>query len=151
MTETIYILMMTAGVLLFALGGTELPGVGRGFKWIRRFLLPAVNIGLIFWLGEFAAWRIIASQIILCGALILGYGETKPYWYKFLVGIAYVLPSLFFGVTWWLAITPVTWILLFVASNRKGVAIQFPWKIVEGAIGFCIQVTLIAAINSTLI
>jgi hypothetical protein len=138
MKEIVFIFMMTFGVLLFSLGG--LSG-----KWLRRFLLPSLNIILLLALG-LGLLQVIISQILLMIALCMGYGEIKPYWYKFLIGIGYVLPSLLFGFSYWVFIVPVIWILLFIASNKPKTSSSFTWKIVEGIMGLLIQVTLISAV-----
>jgi len=145
--EIIYILMMASGVILFPLGGTEIPFVKKGYKWFRRFVYPFVMFILAFWFGM-PLWANVACSSLLCAALHLGYGGTKPYWYKFLVGVAYALPSLFFGFSLWVILTPVIFLALFALSNWQKTSGSFIWKIVEGAIGFCVSATIISALHN---
>lgn len=145
--EIIYILMMLAGVGLFALGGTKIPILDKGYKWIRRFLFPFTMYWLLVWHGGFAQWQVLGSSLVLCGVLHLGYGDKTPWWEKALVGISYGLPSLFLGFTYWVFITPVIFLALFALSNWKATSKDFVWKVVEGLWGFILVATIIAAIQ----
>jgi hypothetical protein len=140
MSEWMMIASIAFGTILFPAGGTHIPGIG-GQKWLRRYLMP-VLLGGIALLSGFPAWTVACYTIGLIVALTLGYGETKPYWYKFLVFCGYSAPSLFLGLTIWQAITPVVLLLLFWLSNRPGIAKDVPWKVWEASAGFLIGVTL---------
>lgn len=125
--EYAMIIGMCAGGTLFAVGGT-------GYKWARRFLLPAIWALLCFIMG----FNLIKCCLIFAGyaaVFSLGYGESKPYWYKMLVGISYGLPSLVLGFSVWNILIPLIFISLFVLSNTKNTAKDFPWKICEFIFG----------------
>jgi len=73
----------------------------------------------------------------LIGAFSLGYGEKHPYWQKFLVGWAWIIPK-------WLFITrfdplgiiiPFIWIGLFKLSNTPETSSIFKWHTVELIVG----------------
>ena len=132
--EIIQLTLITASTFLFALGGTHITDKIKGKKWLRRYLLPLI-IGVLT-----GNWLIGFLYII---AFSLGYGESKPYWYKFLVGVALIVPSFLLGLTPWQAITPVVFITLFALSNWKCTAKHFPWIICEAVFGLCIGITLV--------
>lgn len=78
---------------------------------------------------------------------IVGYGETKPYWYKFLVGVAWGLPSLLIGFSIWVLLLPFLWIILFYASNDDALESQFTWNVCELLVGVLIGVTYVQALK----
>ena len=96
---------MGSGGILFALGGT-------GFKWARRFVLPAA-LGTIAFFGGIIWWRCLAYWFTQTGTLHLGYGEKLPYWRKAATAVAYTLPSLFLGFTFWQIVFPAVFLVLF--------------------------------------
>ena len=122
------------GAILFAAGGTDIPGIG-GQKWLRRFLLSFIW-GVLCLLAKIIWWKCLIIWLGYTVVFHFGYGEKYPWWAKFLVGCSYSLPLLVYGLSPWLLICPVTFIILFVMSNLKATAKYFPWKICEGAIGF---------------
>lgn len=139
--EMLAIVCMGSGVTLFALGGT-------GFKWARRFLLPAILAGMALLSGF--SWQSclgygLAQAITLC----LPYGERTPYWLKAVVFISYSLPSIFFGFTFWQIFLVAGCFGLFVLSNWDKSASSFPWKICEAGIGFLLGATISALILKT--
>ena len=137
--EILMIAAMTSGGLLGSLGGTI-------WKPIRRFFLPLV-LGVIAFLAGFAWWKCLIYTLLTVGAFSLGYGEKRPYWYKFIVGIAFVFPTLIFGLTIWQIITPLIWVLFFKLSNTKWLSDEFVWKVVE-FVSFCfVGVTLAVLIG----
>lgn len=138
MKEWIMIVCMTSGGTLFSIGGT-------GYKWARRFILP-VLLALIGAISGVLWWKCLILCLGLIGALHLGYGQKVPYWGKFLVGCAFVAPTLVLGLTVWQIITPVAWIGMFWLSNQIWSSSQFKWKVVEFLTG-----TLIGVIIATLI
>ena len=123
MREYLQIACMAAGGILGAIGGT-------GFKPARRYILPFVLGGLAFWAGM-DWWRCLILWAGLTGAFCLGYGEQKSYLIKFLVGCAYVVPTLALGFTLWQIITPLVFISMFGLSNWGKTSSSFKWKIVE--------------------
>ena len=137
MNEYAIIVYMVSAGTLFAVGGTWK-------KLVRRFGLPIATAVFLAFL-PIPIWKVLLSSGLLCVALHLGYGETKPYWYKGLVAVAYVLPSLVLGFTVWQVITPLVFVGMFYFSNHYFKA-DFPWKVVEFITGVCIAVTFITAI-----
>lgn len=141
MNEWYMIGCMGGGGILFAVGGT-------GPKWIRRFVLP-VLLGLLALLAGIDWWRCLGMVAGLIVAFHLGYGEKHPYWFKFLVGITFVLPTLFLGFNVWQIITPLTFVGMFKLSNIKFWSRMFPWKVVEFLTGALIGVTVAQLISQT--
>jgi hypothetical protein len=136
--------MMLCGGL-FAAGGTHIEGIG-GQKWLRRYGIP-VYLAVIALLSHVLWYKALVVAIAMIGALSMGYGESKPYWYKFMVGFLWVAPTMILGFTWWQAITPVLWILIFFLSNWDKSAKEFKWKIVEFMAGVLIGITFINALG----
>lgn len=114
---------MGAGGILGAIGGT-------GFKPARRFILPLI-LGVLAMLAGFSALKCSIMALGLVIAFCLPYGQKYPYWVKFLVGCAFVLPTLILGFTLWQIITPIVFIVMFKLSNTKWGGSVFVWKIVE--------------------
>lgn len=131
-----YIVAVIVGATLFRLGGWG----GWLGKAPRRYILPVIlGIYLAF---KKKNWKQLAVIPFLVGAFSLGYGEKHPYWYKFLVGCAWVGPRYFFlGFAWFPMCVPFIWVLLFWLSNKKPFSNVFKWWIVEpivgGLIGVC--------------
>lgn len=132
--EWLMIASMGLGGILFAVGGT-------GFKPARRFILPFF-LGGIALLSGVLWWKCLILCLGLMGAFHLGYGSKTPYWPKFIVGCAFVAPTLILGFTLWQIITPITFIVMFRLSNWKPLASEFVWKIVEFLTGTLIGVTV---------
>ena len=122
---------------LFALGGTQISNTIPGKKWFRRFILPAVFI-LACLIGGVIWWKSVLVGLISVGAYSLGYGESKKYWEKALVGTSYALITIPIGLSYWNLITAIGFITLFALSNWKPTASIFVHKIIEGSWGlFC--------------
>ena len=132
--EWLMIIDMTLGGSLFAIGGTCC-------KAVRRYVLPLV-LASTFVLLNAPLLPTIAFFIGLSFALHLGYGQRTPYWLKFLVGISFVAPTLFFGFSVWQVITPLVFITLFWLSNNQKTSKYFTWKIVEFLTGTLIACTV---------
>lgn len=111
---------------LFALGGTEIPKFKRGFKWLRREVLPVLWALLAFSAG-FEWWRCLAFAIAQDIVFRLPYGDRTPTWVKLLVFLTYPLPSLLFGLTEWQAYCGILCFGLFLLSNWKPTARAFDW------------------------
>lgn len=120
--------------LLFSLGGWRWKG------W-RRLVLPFVFC-LFCLLYKMEILKICGVLSISIFIFSLGYGETKSYWYKFLVGCGYGLISLPLGLSFWNFFIPFVFITLFWLSNHKPFANIFVWKIVEGFTGCLIGISL---------
>ena len=139
MIELYMIIAMTAGGLLFALGGWK-------WKWIRRYLLPVV-LGVLCLLAGKEPWRCGVLWIGLTGAFHLGYGHDKPYLMKLLVGISFALPTLVMGFTIFQILVPLGFLLLFRLSNWKPLSGEFSWKICEFLTGAGIGVIVARLIS----
>ena len=141
--EWIMILAFLSCAGLFAAGGTEVKATGRGYKWMRRFVMP-VGMGIIASLHA-VWWLALIYAVILCATLHPGYGD-RCNWFK-RVGIftSYGLSSLLFGWSWWVVVTPVVLSLLFLASNWKPIATSFFWKSFELLAGGLIALCFIGA------
>lgn len=135
--ELAYILMMTAGVLLWTLGGYR-------WKGFRRFILGPVLCALLLVAG-FRMWQAILTGLLTIGVAHLGYGENSPWWKKILTALSYNLPSLVFGWTWWLVLQPIIFLGTFALSNTKATEKDFVWKVCEGIAGLIFVVTIISA------
>jgi len=136
--ELLMILSSGFGGIFFALGGT---GLSFPTKWIRRFLLP-LFFGFIALLAGHEWWKCAGMSAGFIVSFCLGYGQTKSYIWKFIVGIMFVLPTVFIGFSLWQVITPLIWILLFRLSNCKILNQSFVWKICECITGFLIGITV---------
>ena len=121
--EYLMIIAMGGGGILGALGGT-------GFKYLRRFVLP-ILLGVVAILAGCIWWKCLIMAVGMVGAFSLPYGEKTPYWLKFIVGCAFVLPTAILGFSAWQIITPVAFIIMFFLSNWKPTAKIFFWKAVE--------------------
>jgi hypothetical protein len=147
MSELLMIIIMSVSGALFALGGTEIPYFKTGFKWLRRFVLPLfLALGCV--LSGVSWWQASIYAVLLCVALIQGYGEKASYFKKFIIFCAYSGCSAVIGLSWWLLITPIVLTLLFLGSNWKHLASTFFWKGIEFLMGTLIAISLIAAINN---
>ena len=127
--EWLMIVAMGAGGVLFAAGGT-------GPKWARRYLLPVI-LTIVAGVSGVIWWRCAIYWATQTGVLHLGYGEKLPYWRKMLTFIAYVLPTLILGFSWWQLITPVLMIALFKLSNMKwsaNIIFWKAWEFISGAL-----------------
>lgn len=123
MTEWLMIVAMGSAGILGAVGGT-------GFKWARRFVLPAI-LGLVAYKAGFKKWRCAVLAVGLAVAFCLPYGERTPWVVKAVVACCYTLPTLVLGLSIWQLITPAVFMLLFWLSNVPATAAMFPWKICE--------------------
>lgn len=112
--------------LLWRLGGYR-------WKWLRRFVLPACLTLLTF--AKKRKWVSLITFPILVLAFSLGYGETKPYWQKFIVGFTWIMPALFLNFSWLLLLIPFIWVGLFKLSNTKYWSNIFRWFVVELIVG----------------
>ena len=137
--EYLMITSMGLGGILFAWGGT-------GFKPARRFILPFI-LGILAMLAGFSALKCSIMALGLVIAFCLPYGQKYPYWVKFLVGCAFVVPTLILGYTIWQILTPIAFIVMFKLSNWKPLANEFVWKICEFGTGTLIGVTVAQLIH----
>ena len=128
---------------LFSAGGTDLNG--RGYKFLRRFILPA-GLGCLALLYSHW-WACIGYTLTLSAFLHLGYGSRAGWLYRSFIFTGYGCSALWLGFTWWAVITPVICLATFWLSNNKYMANTFKWKIVESLYGFLISSTYITALG----
>ena len=123
--------------MLFALGGTQISNEIPGWKGWRRFILPTVYL-IACLIGGIAWWQALLVSVIAGAGYSLGYGESKTWWQRALVGLAYALITVPVGLSIWNAFTAIAFITLFWLSNTKLTANIFIWKVCEGFFGlFC--------------
>ena len=137
--EYLMIIAMGGGGILGALGGT-------GFKYLRRFVLP-VLLGTVAILAGCIWWKALLMTLGFVGAFSLPYGERTPYWLKFIVGCAFVLPTAILGFSAWQIITPIAFIAMFALSNWKPTAKIFFWKVVEFIVFALVGITVASFIK----
>lgn len=135
MNEWIMIGLLGLAPMLYCIGG-------KGFKWVRRFILPLIlGIGAVI-LSE-SLLRGIGVWLLATGCFHLGYGESASDLQKILVMLAHglclaplilganaiimIIPPLSFGMAYWLS-RKFNW---------------FTWKISEAIAGFSIACSLI--------
>lgn len=81
-------------ITTYWLGGQEIPGIKRGYKWIRRFALPGGLATSLLMLH--APWYLVLlSCSLLCAALHLGY--QTHLWKYAVTGLAIGVPALVLG------------------------------------------------------
>ena len=132
--EMLMIIAMGTGGICFSLGGT-------GFKWVRRFLLPAI-LAILTILGGILWWKALAMGGCLIAALCLPYGKKTPYPVKFLVMCSYFASTLWLGFSYWQAIGLAIAIILFKLSNTKWTQNIVFWKAWEFITGSLIGITV---------
>jgi len=137
--ELLMIIAMGSGGILGALGGYR-------WKWLRRFVLPGI-LGSIALIAGNPALQCLYMTIGLIIAFCLPYGERTPYPVKFLVGCAFVAPTLFLGFSIWQIITPVVFIVLFRLSNWKPFANIVFWKAWEFIVFSMVGITVASLIQ----
>lgn len=149
--EIIYMLIIVSFVGLWMLAG---------FNWKpwRRYILPTVLLILLL-MYPVLWWKAMLSAITLCAVSSLGYGTSHPYiiprtiagkwrYSKLMVAVAYNLPALVLGYTWFFIILPVVFMLTFWASNSGATEKDFTWKVCEGWTGMLIACSIIAALQN---
>jgi len=143
MSEWLMILSTLIGVGAFAAGGTDLNG--RGFKWIRRFLMPACLAGIALLYAPW--WACLGYAVTLSAFLHMGYGDRCSWLKRAFIFTGYGFSALWFGWTWWAVVTPVLLLIAFWLSNFKPTANTMFWKAWEMLAGFLIAVTFINAVG----
>ena len=137
--EWLIIASMAVGSIGFSVGGT-------GPKYVRRYIMPFL-LGLIVLASGVVLWKCIALWLTLTGVMHLGYGEKYSYFQKFLIGISFILPTLFLGFSYWQMITPLAFVGIFKLSNTKWAGNTFVWKICEFIFGGLIGITIASLIK----
>lgn len=142
MNKELYMVFLPAlSWILFALGGTQITPKLGGFKWLRRFVLPAVYF-LFVLLAGFSLWSACGVTILAIACFCLGYGNGKSWFYRFLVGCAYACISIPIGFGFWNIMTATIFIVFFALSNWDYSAEEFTWKICEGFYGLFIGIQI---------
>jgi hypothetical protein len=145
MNEWLMILVTLWNCGLFAAGGTDLNG--RGYKWLRRFLMPIGLGGVALLYAPW--WACIGYAVTLSFFLHLGYGERATWLYRAFIFTGYGVSALCFGFSGWMVVTPILCLLAFWLSNQKQSAGMFFWKAVEMLYGFLIAVTYIHSLSQS--
>jgi len=137
--EILQVIAMGSGGILGAIGG-------MGPKYVRRFILPLI-LGVLAMLAGFPVLKylLMASGFVI--AFCLPYGERTPYWRKFIVGCAFVVPTLILGFSWWQVITPIIFIIMFKISNTKWGQSTIFWKAWEFIVFSCVGITVASLIK----
>ena len=122
-----YLIGAVIGATLWRIGGWR-------YKWVRRYILP-----FLITVNAYAKRKKLAILLtfpLLIGAFALGYGERKPYFVKFLTGVAWIIPRLLFlGFNWWVCLIPFAWVGIFWLSNNKPYSNIFRWWLCEILVG----------------
>ena len=137
MNPELYLIIMPAlGLILFALGGTQISDTIKGQKWLRRFLLPFLW-GLVVLGAGFAWFQACAVVIVSCALFHLGYGSKTPWGAKLAVFVGYGAISPPIGISTWNLITIASAICLFLLSNFKptsGTVVHKVWETITGTV-----------------
>lgn len=150
MSGELYIIACAvSGCFLFALGGTEIPLFGKGFKWLRREVLPLIW-GILAFMAGIELWRCLVFAVCQDGVFRLPYGDRTPTWLKLVVFLTYPLPSLLFGLTIWQAYVGAICFLMFVLSNWKPTEKIFSWVISCLIMGFLLGIMVGQILSNTL-
>jgi len=137
MSEWMMMLAITASTALFAIGGT-------GYKWARRFVLPVLLGGIALLYAPW--WACVGYGATLSVHLCMGYGESSSWLKRAFVFSGYGTSALWLGWSWWVVITPVLCLILFILSNNRLTEKSFTWKIVEAGYGFLLGAGFIGAL-----
>ena len=129
MNEWLMILTMAVCSILFAAGGTHIDGIG-GQKWLRRYGIP-IFLAFIAVLSHVLWWKVAIMATLLTIGLSAGYGEGSGYLKKLLTFCLYGLPFIAIGWSYWIAVTPLLCLLIFILSNLKQTQEMFKWKYCE--------------------
>ena len=126
--------------ILYALGGTG--NWPLASKLWRRLGNPVVTLTYLL-LTHHNIYLSLVTCGLLFGALTLPYGDSVDWKDRFLVAIAYTVPSWLLGFTLWQIVLPVAFLGLFWASRQQVTAKYFQWKVCEFIFGILIATTFI--------
>lgn len=134
--------------MTYWLGGQELPGLNRGFKWIRRFAMP---LGLFFALLVLSSERTLQSSlhIGLCMALLSGachFGYQASVWKYALVGLLLGLPAVVLLHPHWTSLLPCVFHAGFGIVSLKDN--KFGWSMVAILTGTSIGIAYVTSVNA---
>ena len=125
--EWYFIATIALWTVLFPAGGTELPATKQGYKWLRRYVAPAITLCLLL-LCSVVWWRSLLCCGLLSGAMTLPYGSKSSWLVRALTAVCMALPTLILGWSWFTPVFPVVFLALFALSSWKPK--QFPWVVV---------------------
>jgi len=122
------------------LGGQEIPIAKRGFKWIRRFVMPA---GLAVFLMVLGAvwWKALLACALLSAATHIGY-QSKLWKYTF-SAVCMAAPSLILGFHW-TVVLPITYHTAYGAISLHDN--KFRWAYVGLLMGTGIGIAYVSAL-----
>jgi hypothetical protein len=142
MNGELYIIVCAViGALLWPLGGTEIPYFKRGFKWIRRELLP-ILWGLAAYSAGIEWWRCLGLAIFFDIVFRLPYGDRTPVPLRIAVFTIMPIASVWIGFTTWQAISMAICPLMWILSNWRPTARAFPWVVSCIIIGLVLGITV---------
>ena len=128
--EFAYIILLPAGSLLWMLGGYR-------WKWMRRFLLPAVFCGAAVLFG--VPWHYaLMMAVIGCISFSLPYGEHSGWDVRVVTALSFGMVSLPLGITLWQLAAPIVFLATWVLSNKN----NWQWKICEAMTGFAVALPI---------
>lgn len=139
--ELFMVLLPGISAILFGLGGTQISDTIKGKKWTRRIVLPLVYLLFCLTAG-ITVWQSITVAVLAYIFFSLGYGQSKPYWFKGIVAIAYGLISVPIGISWLNLATVAGFMILFKLSNLKVTANIIVWKVWEITVGFLVGIEI---------
>lgn len=135
MGEWNFIILAPIGAACFAIGGT-------GFKWMRRFVLPAIMV-LLCLINGIVWWQWLAMGICSIIAYCLPYGDSlgNNWWsgiLRSLVIASYFGALCWIGISWFMLIAWGLLTFMFIISKLGSLT----WKVWELTTGFLIGITL---------
>lgn len=132
MSENLIVLLLSAGSLLWCLGGSGVPPLGK--NW-RRIVWPLICAGLLLFSGTslLQSFGVCLGLILAC---ILPYGDSTPWPVRILVFLALPAPALVLNLNAW------PWVLaggalitgLFAASRKWNFFTQKFFEFGAGAV-----------------
>lgn len=137
------------------LGGQEIPWTKRGYKWIRRYVMP---IGLCIFLIVLHAiwWKAVLACTGLSGATHLGYGvkDSNAKFAKLKAVFAYAYTGLLMGGFAWILCYPHwNWMIGFPFTYHTAYGAislkwdRFRWAFVGELVGIGIGIAYITSLS----
>lgn len=142
MSGELYIIACAAiGALLWPLGGTEIPYFNRGFKLLRREVLP-ISWALLAYSAGLETWRCVGLAVTFDIMFRLPYGDRTPLFLRPAVFFIMPVASVWIGFTGWQIISAIVCPLMWVLSNWKPTASLFNWVTACIVIGLVLGITV---------
>lgn len=132
-----FIILLTAGPLLWMLGGTF-------WKGFRRYVLPVVILFVLLAISV-EWWRAIVCAATTLGANHIGYGDNHDWLDRVLAFSLAGIGAVAISLAWY-------WPALTLAAGLVGMEISkkvnwFTWKVVEAMIGFAQAGVIVLAVT----